>query len=159
MIIGAHALLYSRRPEETRDLLRKILRGRRVDAGGGWLIMALPAAEIAVHPAEGRQFHEIYLMCDDMDATLAELAEKGVELCSPVQQAPWGDLTYVALPGGGRLGLYQPRHPTALGGAAGRPRRAGRPGGKRKPARPATRRKPARPAARQRKPRARRSGS
>ncbi len=151
MIMGAHALLYSRRPEETRELLAKILPGRRVDAGGGWLILALPAAEIAVHPAEGRQFQEIYLMCDDMDSTLAELAEKGVELCSPVRQAAWGDVTCIALPGGGKLGLYQPRHPTALGRPAARQRRPGRPA--------ARRRTSGSGAAQKRKPRPRRSGS
>ncbi len=133
MIIGAHVLLYSRRPKETRELLAKILGSRGVDAGGGWLILPLPPAEIGVHPTEGRQFQEVYLMCDDLDATLAELAEKGMALSGPVEEAEWGAFTHLALPGGGKLGLYQPRHPLALA----KPRRSGAragPSGKKRPA-------------------------
>jgi hypothetical protein len=138
MIVGAHALLYSRRPGETREVLAKLLGGRRVDAGGGWLILALPPAEIAVHPTDGAPLQEIYLMCDDLEATLAELAKKGVKTAGPVEEAGWGLLTHIALPGGGKLGLYEPRHPTALagkrGGKAARPRAA-------RPRRPGSRRR------------------
>jgi hypothetical protein len=128
MIVGAHALLYSRRPEETRELLARLLGGRRVDAGGGWLILALPPAEIAVHPTGGAPFHEIYLMCDNLEATLAGLAKRGVKLAGPVEEAGWGLLTHIALPGGGKLGLYEPHHPTAI------PRRPRPAKGKRRPA-------------------------
>ena len=80
-----------------------------VDVGHGWLIYGLPPAEIAVHPGEKNDVHELYLMCDDVEAFVAEMQSRGVA-CSPVQALGWGMLTQVELPGGGRLGVYQPRH-------------------------------------------------
>lgn len=114
MIIGAHALLYSTAPEETRKVLAKILRSRTVDAGGGWLIMALPPAEIAVHPAEDGPSQELYLMCDDLAKTAAELRAAGVTVSRKVTNARWGKSAAIELPGGGKLGLYQPSHPVAI---------------------------------------------
>ncbi len=114
MIIGAHALIYSNAPEEARKLLAKILGSRTVDAGGGWTIMALPPAEIAVHPSNGVPTQELFLMCDNLERTMEELRGTGVAFSQPVQEASWGSFTTIALPGGGSLGLYQPRHPTAI---------------------------------------------
>jgi catechol 2,3-dioxygenase-like lactoylglutathione lyase family enzyme len=114
MITGAHAVLFSEDAEAVRALLRDALGLESVDAGGGWLIFALPPAEVAVHPAERGGRHELYLMCDDIDATTAELAEKGIELARPVSDEGWGLVTALRLPGGAELGLYEPRHPTAL---------------------------------------------
>lgn len=113
MITGAHAIIYSDAAEEVRAFLRDVLGFASVDAGGGWLIFALPPAELAVHPAEGEGRHELYLMCDDIDATIAELSAKGVQF-KPVNDQRWGRVTSLTLPGGGELGLYQPRHPTAV---------------------------------------------
>jgi catechol 2,3-dioxygenase-like lactoylglutathione lyase family enzyme len=114
MITGAHAVLFSEDAEAVRALLRDALGLESVDAGGGWLIFALPPAEVAVHPAERGGRHELYLMCDDIEATTAELAEKGIELARPVSDEGWGLVTALRLPGGAELGLYEPRHPTAL---------------------------------------------
>ena len=117
MITGVHALIYSPEAEQVRAFLRDVLRWPSVDAGGGWPIFAMPPAEIAIHPtgdgsAGVRQ--ELYLMCDDLDATVAELATRGIELARPIERQSWGVATAIRLPGGGELGLYQPRHPTAL---------------------------------------------
>jgi hypothetical protein len=114
MINGAHAILYSADAEATRAALREVLGTRSVDAGGGWLIFALPPAEIAVHPAGEGGRTELYLMCDDVEATLAVLRAKGIEATTPVSDQGWGLLTAISLPGGVELGLYQPRHPTAF---------------------------------------------
>ena len=114
MINGMHAILYSQDADATREALRQVLATRSVDAGGGWLIFALPPAEIAVHPAEQGGRTELYLMCDDVAATLADLKAKGFQATRPVSDQGWGLLTSIALPGGVELGLYQPRHPTAL---------------------------------------------
>jgi len=117
MINAAHAILYSSDADATRQALREVLGTRSVDAGDGWLIFALPPAEIAVHPvrpgADGGHI-ELYLLCDDVAATVAALAAKGIEATRPVTDAGWGLLTAIALPGGVELGLYQPRHPTAI---------------------------------------------
>jgi predicted enzyme related to lactoylglutathione lyase len=109
MIDGAHAVLFSTEAEAARAFLSDVLGLRSVDAGGGWLIFALPPAEVAVHPGEPR--HELYLMCDDLDATLAELAARGAETTGDVHEEPWGRVTAIRVPGGGELGLYEPRHP------------------------------------------------
>jgi hypothetical protein len=114
MINGMHAILYSQDADATREALRQVLGTRSVDAGGGWLIFALPPAEIAVHPAGEGGRTELYLMCDDVDAAVAELQAKGFQTARPVSDESWGLLTAIALPGGVELGLYQPRHPTAL---------------------------------------------
>ncbi|MET0150073.1 MAG: VOC family protein [Acidimicrobiales bacterium] len=113
MIDGAHAILYSDDPDATRAVLAKVLGTRSVDAGGGWLIFALPPAEIAVHPAEQGGRAELYLMTDDVAATVAALQAEGIEVARPVSDQGWGLLTAITLPGGVELGLYQPRHPTA----------------------------------------------
>jgi hypothetical protein len=119
MINGAHAILYSDDADATRAALARVLGTRSVDAGGGWLIFALPPAEIAVHPADEGGRAELYLLCDDVAATVAALRAEGIEVTRPVTDQGWGLLTAISLPGGVELGLYQPRHPTAAGGAAG----------------------------------------
>ncbi len=111
MITGAHAVLYTEDAEALRAFLRDVLGFESVDAGGGWLIFAMPPAEVAAHPAERGGRHELYLMCDDIEATRAELARRGAEFSSPVSDEGFGLMTSIALPGGGELGLYEPRHP------------------------------------------------
>lgn len=115
MINGAHAIVYSTDAEADRALLGGLLGTRTVDAGGGWQIFALPPAEVAVHPTEGSPQHELYLMCDDIEITVAELTERGVLTEGGISDQGWGLLTTIRLPGGGPLGLYQPRHPLAAG--------------------------------------------
>lgn len=114
MILGAHAIIYSKNSGADRAFLRDVLGFSSVDAGHGWLIFALPPAEVAVHPAEDSNRQELYLMCDDLKGEMAALREKGVQ-CGDVQEARWGSITKITLPGGGEIGLYQPKHPTALG--------------------------------------------
>src|SRR5687768_10246629 len=109
MIIGAHSIVYSKDPEADRAFLRDVLELPNVDVGGGWLIFGLPPAEVAVHPSGKNDVHEFYLMCDDVKAFVAELKARGVA-CGPLQDMGWGTLTQVMLPGGGKLGVYQPRH-------------------------------------------------
>jgi catechol 2,3-dioxygenase-like lactoylglutathione lyase family enzyme len=113
MIFGAHVILYSKDAAADRAFLRDILGFSSVDAGHGWLIFALPPAEVAVHPAEDSDRHELYFMCDDLKAEMLKLGEKGVP-CSEVQEARWGSITRIQLPGGSEVGLYQPKHPIAL---------------------------------------------
>jgi catechol 2,3-dioxygenase-like lactoylglutathione lyase family enzyme len=115
MITGAHAIVYTRDPEADRAFFRDVLGFRSVDAGGGWLIFALPPAELAAHPSDDGGHHELYLMCDDITATVADLESKGVELARPVSDEGFGLLTALVLPGGGELGLYEPRHPVPHG--------------------------------------------
>ena len=114
MISGAHVIVYSKDAEADRVFFRDALGFRCVDAGHGWLIFALPPAEAAFHPSEENDVHELYFMCDDLKAEMAALAEKHVE-CSAVKEERWGSVTKIGLPGGGEVGLYQPKHPTALG--------------------------------------------
>jgi len=114
MISGAHVIVYSKNPEADRDFFRDVLGFKSVDAGHGWLIFAMPPAEAAVHPADEDVGYELYFMCDDLKAEMASLTKKGVK-CSKIQDARWGSITKMGLPGGGRVGLYQPKHPTALG--------------------------------------------
>ena len=113
MIFGAHVIVYSRDAEADRSFFRDVLGLSSVDAGGGWLIFALPPGEVAVHPAEDEVPHELYLVCDDLDAEMRALDAKGVR-CSEVEEARWGSVTRIELPGGSALGLYQPKHPLAL---------------------------------------------
>ena len=113
MIFGAHVIVYSKDAEADRAFFRDILGFPSVDAGQGWLIFALPPAEAAVHPAENADRHELYLMCGDLKAEISSLRQKGID-CSEVQQARWGSVSKIRLPGGGEVGLYQPKHPTAL---------------------------------------------
>jgi hypothetical protein len=113
MIFGAHVIVYSKDAAADRAFLRDILEFPSVDAGHGWLIFALPPGEAAVHPADENQRPELYLMCDDLRAQISVLETKGVR-CSDIQEARWGSVTKILLPGGGEIGLYQPKHPTAL---------------------------------------------
>jgi predicted enzyme related to lactoylglutathione lyase len=112
MITGAHSIIYSRDPEGVRAFFADVLELASVDAGNGWLIFALPPAEVAAHPIEGAGRHDLYLMCDDVYATVAELEAKGVEFARPIAEERWGLVTALKLPGGAELGLYEPRHPT-----------------------------------------------
>jgi catechol 2,3-dioxygenase-like lactoylglutathione lyase family enzyme len=113
MIFGAHVILYSSDAPADRDFFRDVLGYPSVDAGHDWLIFTLPPAELAVHPAADDGGHELFLMCDDLAAEMATLAEKDVT-CAPVEEARWGSLTKIHLPGGGQVGLYQPKHALAL---------------------------------------------
>ena len=111
-VTGVHALFYSAEADKLRETLRDVFGFEHVDIGGGWLIFALPPAEAAVHPAEAPGA-ELYLMCDDLRSEMSSLIARGVS-CSEVEEARWGSITRIRLPGGGTLGLYQPRHPTAI---------------------------------------------
>ena len=113
MIFGAHVVIYSNDPAADRAFFKDILGFASVDAGHGWLIFALPPAEVAVHPEEDDHRHELYFMCDDLKAEISALAQKGVR-CSDIQQARWGSITKFRLPGGSDVGLYQPKHPIAI---------------------------------------------
>lgn len=112
-ITGAHILLYSQDAEADRAFFHDVLQFRSVDTGHGWLIFKLPPAEAAMHPADGETRAELYLMCDDLQAVIKALAAKNVT-CTDVATERWGIRTSIRLPSGGRLGLYQPTHPTAL---------------------------------------------
>ena len=109
MITGVHAILYAPDAERVRTFFRDVLEWPHVDAGHGWLIFATPPAEIAAHPAPTPS-HELYLMCDDVAATVAKLESKGVRFTAPVADRGWGLVTRFELPGGGEIGLYEPRH-------------------------------------------------
>jgi catechol 2,3-dioxygenase-like lactoylglutathione lyase family enzyme len=113
MIFGAHVIVSSKDAKADRAFLRDVLGLSSVDAGHGWLIFALPPAEVAVHPAEETHGHELYFMCDDLKSEISALGEKGIH-CSEVQAARWGRITHVPLPGGGDIGLYEPKHPVAF---------------------------------------------
>ncbi|HEY0345438.1 MAG TPA: VOC family protein [Solirubrobacteraceae bacterium] len=112
MITGAHAVMFTSDADGLRAFLRDVLGFESVDAGAGWLIFALPPAELAAHPSDGDSSIELYLMCDDVEATVAELQAKGVEFTRPVSDEGWGLVTALRVPGGSQLGLYEPRHPT-----------------------------------------------
>ncbi|HXQ18512.1 MAG TPA: hypothetical protein VN781_02680 [Acidimicrobiales bacterium] len=113
MIFGTHVVVYSTDAEADRAFFTEVLGFASVDAGHGWLIFSAPPAELAVHPAETNAGHELYLMCDDLASEIAGLAARGIG-CTEVEQVRWGSITKIGLPGGGEVGLYQPRHPTAL---------------------------------------------
>jgi catechol 2,3-dioxygenase-like lactoylglutathione lyase family enzyme len=110
MINGAHVVINSRNAEADRAFFRDVLGFASVDAGHGWLIFRLPAAEAAFHPAGANDRHDLYLMCDDVKKEMAELRAKGVE-CADLVSERWGSITKIRLPGGGEVGLYEPRHP------------------------------------------------
>jgi hypothetical protein len=124
MITGAHILFYSTNPEADRAFVNDVLQFKGIDIGHGWMIFKLPASELAVHPGDGEfaQRHAghvmpgalVYLMCDDLQATMAALAKKNV-VCTEVETENWGIRTTIKMPSGGEIGLYQPTHPTALG--------------------------------------------
>lgn len=109
MISGAHAIIYSTNAEADRAFLRDVLALPHVDVGHGWLIFGLPPSEIAVHPSDKNNLHELYFMCDDIEAFVARMKAQVIE-CTPVQDQGWGLLTQLTLPGGGKIGVYQPRH-------------------------------------------------
>ena len=115
MISGAHVIIYSKDSGADRAFFRDVLKYESVDAGHGWLIFALPPAEVAVHPSEENDVHELFQMCDDDDvqALIAEMKKKKVE-CSPVDEQRWGSITRLTLPCGGKLGIYQPKHASPL---------------------------------------------
>jgi hypothetical protein len=117
-IVGSHSIIYSKDPEADRVFMRDVLKFPNVDVGDGWLIFGLPPSEVAVHPSEKNDVHEFYLMCDDVEALVAELKEREIA-CDPIHNLGWGLITQVCLPGGGKLGIYQPRHarPPAMGAA------------------------------------------
>jgi catechol 2,3-dioxygenase-like lactoylglutathione lyase family enzyme len=114
VINGAHAIIFSTDAEADRRFFGEVLGLDSVDAGAGWLIFALPPAELAVHPDAVGGRHELYLMADDIHATVEELKAKGVEFARDVSDEGFGLLTAIRLPGGGELGLYEPRHPSPL---------------------------------------------
>jgi catechol 2,3-dioxygenase-like lactoylglutathione lyase family enzyme len=123
MIIGLHSLIYADDADATRRFFRDVLGLRSVDVGGGWLVFALPPAELGIHPTEGdgegggpyaAGKHEFYLMCDDLPKTMIDLAAKGVTFAGPPSDHDWGTLVMLNIPGGGQLGLYQPKHPLAI---------------------------------------------
>jgi len=113
VITGVHAIMFSPAAEQVREFLSGTLGLPSVDAGDGWPVFALPPAELAVHPADAGQ-HQLYLMCDDIHATLAGLRAKGVEVAAEVADRGRGLMAAIRLPDGTELGVYQPRHPTAL---------------------------------------------
>jgi hypothetical protein len=114
VIIGAHVILYSTDATADRALLAELLGGHSVDAGGGWTIRQLPPGEVAVHPGEDPGAVELYLVCDDVEATVADLDGRGIPVEGAITDQGWGRLTSIRLPGGGRIGLYEARHPTAF---------------------------------------------
>ena len=109
MITGAHSIIYSTNPEADRALLRDVLKLPHVDVGHGWLIFGLPPAEVAVHPSGQNGVHEFYLMCDDVKSFVATMKEQNIS-CAEIQDQGWGMLTHLTLPGGGKIGVYEPRH-------------------------------------------------
>jgi predicted enzyme related to lactoylglutathione lyase len=130
VITGVHAIVFTEDADGTRSFFRDVLGLPHFDAGGGWLIFALPPAELAAHPTEGPSRHELYLMCDDVEKTVEELRRRGVDIVRPISDEGFGLETALRMPDGGELGLYEPRHPSPLGparesaGARGRPGRA-----------------------------------
>jgi catechol 2,3-dioxygenase-like lactoylglutathione lyase family enzyme len=113
MINGAHAIIFSRDADADRAFFKDVLGLPSVDAGGGWLIFALPPSEVAVHPDERGGRHELYLLCANIETTVKELQSKGIQVESPPHDERWGRLVTIRLPGGGELGIYQPKHPLA----------------------------------------------
>jgi len=121
MIHGAHVIVYSKDSDADRDFFRDVLEYPFVDVGHGWLIFALPPAELAVHPSDENDKHELYFMCDDARAFIARMTARGVA-CSEVHEERWGSITHLTLPGGGKIGVYQPKHPSPKAKAPPRPK-------------------------------------
>ena len=117
MITGAHSIIYSASPDADRAFLRDVLKLPHVDDGDGWLIFGLPPAEVAVHPSDKNDVHQLYLLCDDVGVFIEEMEEAGIA-SSPLREETWGSITRLTMPGGGKLGVYQPRHarPQGIGG-------------------------------------------
>jgi hypothetical protein len=113
MIHGAHVIIYSKDSDADRTFFRDVLEYPFVDVGHGWLIFALPPAEVAVHPSDRNDVHELYFMCDDVHAFIGAMQSKGVA-CSGVHEERWGSITHITLPGGGKIGVYQPKHPSPI---------------------------------------------
>jgi hypothetical protein len=118
-IVGTHMLLYTTEPEALRAVFRDVFKFRHVDAGDGWLIFALPPAELGIHPAEGPTFesgmrHQVTLMCDDINATIRDLGAKGIKVDGEPHDEGWGVTTMLNLPGGVQVMLYEARHPVAI---------------------------------------------
>jgi len=132
MINGAHVILSSKKPEADRAFLREVLGLPYVDVGDGWLIFGLPPAEVAVHPSDKNDEHGLYLMCEDVEALMRQMKKHDVD-CEQVRDLGWGLLTQLSLPGGGKLGVYQPRH------ARPKPMSARKPSTKRAPVKKAAR--------------------
>ncbi len=109
MIVGAHSIIYSKDPDADRAFLKDVIGLQNVDVGGGWLIFGLPPSEVAFHPSKDNDVHEFYLICDDVQAFIAEMSDKDVD-CSEIHNESWGLLTHVTLPGGGKLGVYEALH-------------------------------------------------
>jgi catechol 2,3-dioxygenase-like lactoylglutathione lyase family enzyme len=153
VIVGTHAIVYAKDADRARAFFRDVLGLRHVDAGEGWLIFRLPPAEVGVHPGEESGRHELYLVCDDVRRTVRDLEKKGVRFLEPVADRGWGLLTTLEIPGGGAMGLYEPRHPTTF------PRRAVTKGARRPKAkrRAAATKSPARRPARTKRAPARRA--
>lgn len=118
VIAGTHAIIFAEDAEEARAFLRDVLGFEGVDAGDGWLIFALPPAEVAVHPGPGWERgpgqHALFLMCHDIDQTVEELERKGAQFASPIEDQGWGRVAQLEIPGAGEIGLYEPRHPSPL---------------------------------------------
>jgi hypothetical protein len=139
MIIGAHSIIYSKNAEADRAFLRDILQLTHVDVGHGWLIFGLPPAEVAVHPGQNNGTHEFYLMCEDVEDFVRDMRGRGVT-CGEVQMMGWGMLTEITLPGGSKLGVYQPRHARPKAMEAKAPKKAPK---RKAPKRAAAKKKPA----------------
>lgn len=114
MISGIHALIFSAQADAVRRFFGDVLEFPSVDAGGGWLIFALPPAELGVHPTDDHPHHELYLMCTDLDSVVMRLRERGVEFTGPIEDQRFGRVISLLLPDGQPLALYQPKHPTAV---------------------------------------------
>jgi len=112
-ILGAHVIVYSKKADADRKFIADLFGTKGADAGGGWMIYALPPAEIAVHPSDENDVHELYVMVDDVEAFVAAMKKKKVK-CVPVSDQRWGLLTSVALPSGGKLGVYEPKHASPI---------------------------------------------
>lgn len=125
MLIGAHTIIYSKDADADRAFFKDILKLSHVDAGRGWLIFGLPPGEVAVHPGARNGVHEFYLMCDNIQTLVATLKKQGIR-CGAVKDAGWGVLAEITLPGGGKLGVYEPRHPQPLAMRRARKPAAGR---------------------------------
>ena len=119
MITGVHAIIYSPEADAARAFLRDTLGLRSIDSGGGWLIFALPPAEMAIHPSDGSVAHELFFLCDDVKATIRDLRAKGADVDEEISEQSWGLLTHIRLPGGVVIGLYEPRHTLAATGGVG----------------------------------------
>jgi hypothetical protein len=115
VITAVHAIIYSTDADADRAFIRDVLGFDSIDSGGGWLIFDLPPAELAIHPTDGESHHELYLMCDDLNRTVAELGARGVEFEGGIVDARFGLLTTIRLPSGGGLPIYQPKHPVIAG--------------------------------------------